>query len=104
MPDFVASAIEGVAKTWRQEAQRRRAISASDAVADTLDYCAGELASRLRSLAAASEYETVEEVARREGVTPQTVREWCRTQQLPAEHGPKGYRIPKGAARVRRAG
>jgi hypothetical protein len=103
MTDRVVDAIDRVTKTWRLEAEERRRISTSDPVADTLVYCAGELAARLRALASESTYETVEAVAAREGVTPQTVRTWIRTNQLPAEHGAKGYRIPKGAERVRRS-
>lgn len=104
MADVMVGAIEGVTRSWRQEAEERRRISKSDPVADTLDYCAGELAARLRALAVESETETVEQRAARDGVTPQTVRAWIRTGQLPAGNGPKGYLIPKSAERVRRVG
>jgi hypothetical protein len=103
MTDIVVEAIDRVTKTWREEAEERRRISKSDPVADTLVYCAGELSARLRSLTAESTYESVEAFAAREGVTPQTVRAWIRTEQIPAEHGPKGYRIPRGATRARRS-
>lgn len=101
--DPVVGAVERVAKTWRDEAVKRRGISKSDPVADTLDYCAGEIAARIRAVAAESALETVEQRAKREGVTPQTVREWIRKNELPAQHGAKGYRIPREAQRVRRA-
>lgn len=104
MADAVVDAVERAARSWRHEAEERRRISKSDPVADTLDYCAGELAARVRAAAAEAQLETVEQRAKREGVTPQTVREWIRTNQLAAQHGPKGYRIPRDAARVRRAG
>jgi hypothetical protein len=104
MPDPVVGAVEGVAKTWRKEAEERRRISKSDPIADTLDYCAGELAARLRAIAADAQLESVEQRAKREGVTVQTIREWIRTGQLGAQHGPKGYRIPRDSVRIRRAG
>jgi hypothetical protein len=104
VPDLVVGAIERVTMGWRQEAEKRRAISKSDPVADTLVYCAGELAARLRTLATELAYETVEQRAARERVTPQTVRVWIRTGQLSAHHGAKGYQIPADAERVRRAG
>lgn len=103
MADLVVGAIERVAKSWRDEAEERRRISKTDAVADTLDYCAGELAARLRGLTIEGTYETVEQRAKREGVTPQTVRAWIRTEQLPADETGKGYRIPRTAERVRRS-
>lgn len=104
MSDPVVGAIERVAKTWREEAKKRRGISAVDSVADTLDYCAGELAARLRAIGDGDATETVEACAARHGVTEQTVRTWIRTNQLPAHRGSKGYEIPKGAERVRRVG
>lgn len=106
MPDLVIGAVERVTRTWRHEAEERRRISKSDPVADTLEYCAGELAARLRAIVAETEYLTPEEYAKLPHikVTPQTVRGWIRTGQLAAKEGPKGYLIPKGAERVRRAG
>jgi hypothetical protein len=103
MTDAVVGAVERVAKSWRSEAKERRRISASDPVADTLEYCASELAARLRTIADESQLETVEQRAKRERVTPQTVREWIRTSQLTAQHGARGYLIPRDAQRVRRA-
>lgn len=101
---LVIATIERTAKSWRTEAEERRRISKSDPVADTLDYCAGELAARVRSIRHEAEFETVEERANRDRVTPQTVRIWIRNGQLPAEHGPKGYRIPVNARRAQKAG
>jgi hypothetical protein len=102
-PPLAVTAIERVTKSWRQEAEERRRISRVDPIADTLDYCAGEIAARLRSIVVESNTESVEERAQRERVTPQTVRIWIRTNQLPAEHGAKGYRIPRDAVRARKS-
>jgi hypothetical protein len=99
----IVSVMKSTATGWKREAEKRRAVSKTDPVADTLEYCAGELAARLRDASAADQYETVEERARRERVTPQTVRNWIRTSQLAAEEGAKGYRIRRDAMRVRRS-
>jgi hypothetical protein len=100
---YVVSAVERTAKTWKEEADKRRRVSAVDPVADTLDYCAGELVARLQTLAVETAYESVDERARRERVTPQTVRNWIRAGQLAATDGPKGYLIPITAERVRQS-
>lgn len=94
--DPIVTAVKQQAESWREEAARRRQISRADQVADTLDYCAGELAARLREAQAAVEELTVEQYAKQEGVTPQTVRTWIRHHRLAARETPKGYRIRKG--------
>jgi hypothetical protein len=101
----VLTAAERAAQSWRQEAEERRRISKSDPVADTLDYCAGELAVRLREAERADESLTVEQFARLADVdvTPQTVRAWIRRGELPATLTPKGWKIPRAARRVVRA-
>jgi len=99
----IVAVMKSTATGWKREAEKRRGISPVDPVADTLEYCAGELAARLRAAAANDEYETVEERAKRERVTPQTVRIWIRTSQLAAEEGAKGYRIRRDAQRVRKS-
>lgn len=104
MTDVVVSAVEGVTRTWTQEAEKRRRISRSDPVADTLEYCAGELKSRLRAVYGDNRL-TVEQYAKlpHVDVTPQTVRHWIRTHQLQAIETPKGYRITSDAKRLRRS-
>lgn len=104
MPDLVLTAVKGVTDTWMQEADKRRRISKSDPVADTLEYCAGELKSRLRSVHEDNRL-TVEQYAKlpHVDVTPQTVRIWIRTGQLQAIDTPKGYKIAADAKRIRRS-
>lgn len=93
------------ARSWKEEAKKRRAISATDPVADTLEYCAGELAARLQEAEQTTQGLTVEEYARLDHVrvTPQTVRTWIRRGQLAAIDTPTGYRIARDAKRVRAA-
>lgn len=92
-----------VARDWQLEAQKRRAISKVDQVADTLEYCASELGARLATIEHESEWMTVRDYARQEGVTSQTVRTWIRTGELAATAGAKGYRIRRGTSRMRGA-
>lgn len=103
MADLVLSAVEGVTRTWIQEADKRRRISRADPVADTLEYCAGEIASRLRAVHSDNRL-SVEQYAKLShiSVTPQTIRTWIRTGQLQAIETPKGYRIAPDAKRLRR--
>lgn len=102
--DLLTSEAENAAREWRKEAEERRQISKSDPVADTLEYCAGDLAKRLENARVAGEWLTVEEYAAQPDVdvTPQTVRAWIRSGQLAAVPTPRGYKIRKNETRVRR--
>jgi hypothetical protein len=101
MTDVVVSAVEGVTRTWKQEAVKRREISKTDPIADTLEYCAGEIASRLKAVTVDHRL-TVEQYAKREKVTPQTVRNWIRGGLLPAIESSKGYLISADSKRLKR--
>jgi hypothetical protein len=104
MPDLVLTAVKGVTETWMQEADKRRRISRSDPVADTLEYCAGELVARVRAIREEKRL-TVEQFANLPHIdkTPQTIRAWIRTGQLQAIAGPNGYLIAPDAKRIRRS-
>lgn len=93
MIDLVSSAVQGVARTWREEAERRRQISKIDPAADTLEYCAGELTARLKSVEEGAKMLTVTQFAQREEVTEQTVRNWIRKERVAAVPTANGYRI-----------
>lgn len=93
MADVFTAAIEGVTRTWKQEAHKRRQFTKTDPVADTLEYCAGELDSRLESLKESMRRLSVEQFAKREGVTPQTVRNWIRRGLIQGDPTSKGYVI-----------
>lgn len=97
--------VRSVAKAWREEASKRKGITPTDPVADTLVYCAGELEQRVVMIESdiATAMQTVEERAAVEHVTPQTVRSWIRNGELTARRGANGYEIPREAERVRRA-
>lgn len=104
MPDLVLSAVKGVTETWMQEVSKRRRISKTDPVADAIEYCAGEIMARVKSVHEDNRL-TVEQYAKlpHVDVTPQTVRNWIRTGQLQAIDGPKGYKIAADAKRIRRS-
>src|SRR4051812_15568478 len=88
---FVAR-FEELAKEWASDVARRRRISKTDPAADTLEYCVTAVRALIGELKWTEVRLTVDEYARREGVTPQTVRTWIRAGQLPAIETAKGYR------------
>jgi hypothetical protein len=98
MTDTAIATVRAVVSSWKDEAERRRRISKVDPTADTLEYCAGELATQLDQATTTKEYETVDEFARRVDVdvTPQTVRTWCKRGLIKSVWTPKGYRIRAG--------
>ena len=97
MIDVVIATVEGMANGWAQEAAKRRKISATDPVADTLEYVAGEVRSELQTIKTASHWLTVEEYAVLKDKSEQTVRSWIRKGLIPARRGKDGYRIPRDA-------
>lgn len=100
MADAIAGTIESVARDWRAEAERRRGISATDPVADTLAYCAGELVNRVHALTfVVKDGQTVDAFAAKHDVTAQTVRQWCRRALVPAQLTSRGWIIAATAER-----
>ena len=100
MRDTVIGAAEGVARGWREEADRRRELSKTDPVADTLAYCAGELLARLRPVSITErDSVSVERFAELMGVSAQTVRQWCRRGLVPARMVGTGWMIRADAER-----
>ena len=99
----VVSAVAGVARSWSQEAEERRRISKIDPIADTLDYCAGELAARLKAVEETTKFLTVAQFAARESVTEQTVRNWIRAARITAIVTPNGYKIDAAQSTPRRS-
>lgn len=93
---------KAVARAWKDEATRRRRLSAHDAVADALDYCAAELVEGLRQYEDPTAMLSVEAYAEMHGVTPQTVRNWIRGGELDARNTGRRWEIPRGAERRRR--
>lgn len=98
MTSPVVSAVAGVARSWTEEASERRRISKVDPIADTLEYCAGELAKRLETVGDESKFLAVAQFAARENVTEQTVRNWIRSERIAAIDTPNGYKIDASQA------
>lgn len=89
--------LEQLASGWISEVKRRRQFTAVDPVADTLEYCAGELNERIRLASFAQAEVTVDQFAELHRVLPATVRRWCRQNRLGARLTPGGYVIPADA-------
>jgi hypothetical protein len=104
MADAELSAASTAAAEWRAEAAKRRQISHHDPVADTLEYCAVDLAERVRVFCAINVMCTCEQYAARHNVTPQTVRGWIKRGELHATRTPHGWQIPQTARRARKRG
>lgn len=91
--DIAIATVRTVAEGWEKEAKERRRISATDPVADALDYCASEVMGELRDIERSSRYLTTDEYAAAVGVDVQTVRRWIRAGKLAAIRAPRGYMI-----------
>lgn len=104
MLDAVLAAIETVAKGWSQEVARRRKVTKTDPVADTLEYTASELNEQLERLKEDYRMLTPEQYAELKGggVTAQTIRNWINAGELEAHKGPHGWLIPLAAERRRK--
>ena len=88
--------IESLVSSWRQEAARRRAMSAHDVGADLLEYCAGELHSELRDVIDADEPIGPDAYAALHKVSVSTVRRWCKSGALPATKKGREWSIRRG--------
>jgi hypothetical protein len=100
MSDAAIATARSAASAWKADAGRRRMVSAQDPVADTLEYCAGDLIEKLRPLDAPDAVQTVEQYAAAHDVSPQAVRKWIGNGRLDATMTAHGWRILR-SARVR---
>lgn len=101
--DAMFAELATVAETWQVEAANRRRFTKTDPVADTLEHCAGELASQVEALKTGVYYLTVEDYAALNDVSPPTVRAWIKTGQLRAISTESGWKIRKDEKRRKRA-
>ena len=72
--DAMYAALRTTADGWATEATRRRALTATDPAADTLDHCAAGLRAQVDALARDTYWVSVEDYARLHHCTPATVR------------------------------
>lgn len=93
----VLHTFESLAESWISDATKRKAVTATDPVADTLKYAAAELLERVRLASCDTDEMTAEEFAARHQVLPATVRRWCKSGRIGARLTPNGYRIPADA-------
>lgn len=82
-----------ISKTWREEATRRRRVTAADPGADTLDFCATELEKKVAEVRASTVRLSVAEYAELKNVSDQTIVNWIHRGWLKAERGTKGFLI-----------
>jgi hypothetical protein len=105
MVELVFGQLREAVKDLRKDVAKRRRISATDQVADGIEYAAGEIDSIIVQLETDLEYVTPDVYAEMHGVTPQSVRTWIRIGQLEAiGDADTGYRIRRTAQRRRKAG
>ncbi len=88
--------LHSLAASWREDAHKRRKMSAHDASADVLDYCASELDAELNDVRYADEEVEVAEYAAMHGRAASTVRRWCQEGIIAARASGRGYRIRRG--------
>lgn len=89
IPELLAT-FRGLSKTWREEAQRRRRATPTDAGAEAMEYCAAELLKLVDQTRNDLHRVTVEQYAKLREVSEQTVRNWIHRGLLPAERGRNG--------------
>lgn len=101
-----AEVVRAALADYGREVENRRRISATDPVADTMEYVVRDLAERVERAQATARLLTPEAYAALPHilVTPQSVRRWCRLGEVPgAVHTEHGWMIPAGAKRVRQS-
>lgn len=102
-----AAVVRGALADYGREVESRRRISATDPVADTMEYVVRDLAERLDRAEDATRLLTPEQYGAlaHVRVAAQSIRRWCRNGELPgAVHAEHGWLIPAGAMRVRMKG
>lgn len=103
MLDVVFAQLRAMKDNWHSEAARRRKVTSTDPVADTIDYCAGEAEQLLARLEEDTSTLTPGEFAKLHKTTPQTVSAWCRSGKLTgAIPSGRTWRIPRTAKAPRR--
>lgn len=81
---------------WRADAERRRQVSAGDAAADVLCFCADQLDRAVRAQADADEELSVADFAALHGKSVSTVRRWCQRGMITARQVGREYVIRRG--------
>lgn len=95
----VWSDLRQLAGSWKEEADRRRAVFAADPAAGALDYAAAELVETVRLLEGRTLMLTTSEFGQAHGVCAQTVRNWCARGAVAGAIMMGGeWRIPRDAA------
>lgn len=92
--------IGGLADSWKEEAEKRRAMSANDVGADVLDFCARQALLALQTASADDEELSPAEFGALPHIdkSPSQIRRWCRSGKIPARKVGRDYRIRRGVS------
>lgn len=99
MLDAVYAAMRKIADEWKSDAAKRKKLTATDPVADALEYCADEVIDQIQTLKLNKHTLTVKEYADMKGKSPQTIRNWIHRGELDAAQVDGDFRIPSNAVR-----
>jgi excisionase family DNA binding protein len=88
--------MDEAAAQYLEQAEGRRRIVPTDAVADALEYVARDLRERARQLGAPQSTRSIPEYAAERGVSAATVRRWIDQGRLRAAKERGEWRIPAG--------
>lgn len=102
MLELIFAQVEGVAKSWERDVEKRRLVTAVDPVADTIAYCASEVKKLVEQLKDDTQLLTPAEFAGLHGASQQTVTTWIRMGKIPARKTGRGWKIPRSAEPPRR--
>lgn len=100
----IPSPLREIPDRWRALVRERRTLTAIDPAADALEKCARELEDAMTEAANAGRMLTPEEYAAPRGISPASVRKWCRAGEMPgATQNEAGkWQIPATAVRPRK--
>jgi hypothetical protein len=103
MLEVVFAQLRAMKDNWHSEAARRRKVTSTDPVADTIDYCAGEAEQLLARLEEDTTTLSPSEFGKLHKTSPQTVTAWCRSGKIAgAVPNGRSWRIPRSARAPRR--
>ena len=97
--EWVVSVLRKEVLAWKARAEDRRELTPGDLAADAIDALAKRLDEVADAIERDAEVVTAEAYAAEHGVSPQTVRTWCRNGELQHARNGKRYLVPRRARR-----
>jgi len=99
--DKVIGDYDHLAEGFRKEAASRRSLEPNSPVANTYERCAEDVEKLGAALHEGLDLVTPEVYAELNRITPQTVRRWCRNDEITHFQDERGLLIPRHAKRNR---